>query len=212
MAVGEVLRRIVSKMLMQLGPMKRAAVELEPVQCGLGMRGACELIGTATSTIVRQLCAAHTGEKGWAVLQVDLSNAFNRVSRDAMLRAFKARCPQALHWMASSYGRPAHLFCGQLSLLSHSGVQQGDNMGPAGFCFAAQDILEDIGAEEGLLWQAWYMDGGTIIGTMEGLARAAEILLEEGPARGLFLNRAKCVLWGPGRQRTWSDVCLPWGA
>jgi hypothetical protein len=71
-------------------------------------------------------------------------------------------------------------------------------MGPAGFCFAAQDILEDIGAKEGLLWQVWYMDDGTIIGTMEGLARAAEILLEEGPARGLFLNRAKCVLWGPG--------------
>ena len=71
----------------------------------------------------------------WAVLQVDLSNAFNQVSRQHMLEAFVKRCPEATHWMASSYGQPAHLICGTLMLEGHCGVQQG-------FCFASHDIWD----------------------------------------------------------------------
>ena len=139
-AVGEVLRRLVSKVCMAQGQMRRAAVDMEPVQCGLGTRGACELIGQATTTLVRELHLRHAEQNDWAVLQVDLANAFNCVSRQHMMQAFVDRCPEAAHWMASSYGQPAHLFCGSLRLLSHTGVQQGDNMGPAGFCFATQDL------------------------------------------------------------------------
>ena len=162
------------------------------------MRGACELIGLAANSIVRNLHTQFPNETGWAVLQVDLSNAFNCVSRDYMLRAFRDRRAEAAQWMASSYGSPAHLFCGPVRLLSHSGVQQGDNMGPAGFCFAVQDLLEEFGEMPDLLWQAWYMDDGTLIGSMPCLNRVVDILMDRGPSRGLFLNRRKCVLWGPG--------------
>ena len=204
-AVGEVLRRLVSKTLMAQGVMKRAAADLEPLQCGLGTRGACELIGHATSAIVRELhLPAYPTD--WAVLQVDLANAFNQVSRSHMLQAFASRCPEATHWMATSYGRPAYLFAGghpgvgggPLCLLSHAGVQQGDNMGPAGFCFAAHDLWESFQGLDGVLWQAWYMDDGTIVGSLEGLSKVIENLQALGPGRGLHLNKSKCVLWGPG--------------
>ena len=165
-AVGEVLRRLVNKMCMAQGPMKRAAADLEPVQCGLGTKGACELIGMATGTIVRELSRLHPTEEYCVVLQVDLPTAFNCVSRQHMLQAFVDKCPEAAHWMASSYSQPAHLFSGPLRLQSHNGVQQGDNMGPAGFCFASHDLWESFEELEGVLWQAWYMDDSSIVGSL----------------------------------------------
>jgi hypothetical protein len=59
-AVGEVLRRLVSKVCMAQGQMRRAAVDMEPVQCGLGTRAACELIGQATTTLVHELHLRYT--------------------------------------------------------------------------------------------------------------------------------------------------------
>ena len=117
------------------------------------------------------------------------------------LKAFVERCPEATHWMASSYGRPAPLFAGSLRLLSHAGVQQGDNMGPAGFCFASHDLWESFQDMEELFWQAWYMDDGTVVGSLSCLAKVVEAIQTQGPERGLFLNKAKCVLWGPAAQQ-----------
>ena len=198
-AVGEVLRRLVSKTLMAQGAMRRAMEDMEPLQCGMGLRGACELIGQATSAVVRELHGpAYVDD--WAVLQVDLTNAFNQVSRQHMLQAFVQRCPEATHWMASSYGVPTYLFAGSLRLLSQAGVQQGDNMGPAGFCFASHDLWDSFQTMEGLLWQVWYMDDGTIVGSLSCLAKIVEAIQQLGPARGLHLNKAKCVMWGPAAQ------------
>ena len=71
-------------------------------------------------------------------------------------------------------------------------------MGPAGFCFAVQDLWESFYDIEGILWQAWYMDDGTIIGTLAGLAQVVNLIQQQGPSLGLSLNKRKCVLWGPG--------------
>ena len=100
--------------------------------------------------------------------------------------------------MASSYGQPAHLFCGSLRLLSHTGVQQGDNMGPAGVLFCHTGRLGVLLRPGGVLWQAWYMDHVTIVEKMEALSQVVQAIQSQGPERGLTLNKAKCVLWGPG--------------
>jgi hypothetical protein len=70
-------------------------------------------------------------------------------------------------------------------------------MGPAGFCFATQDLWESFSDLDGILWQAWYMDDGTLVGTLEGLSKVVAAIQSDGPTRGLFLNKKKCVLWGP---------------
>ena len=67
-------------------------------------------------------------------------------------------------------------FCGPITLQSQAGVQQGDNMGPAGFCFASHALWDSFADLEGVLWQAWYMDDGTVIGSMEGLAQVIEAI------------------------------------
>ena len=80
---------------------------------------------------------------------------------------------------------------------SHGG-QQGDNMGPVGFFFATQVLWESFSDLAGVLWQAWYMDDGTIVGNMAALSQVVTTIQTQGPERGLSLNKSKCVLWGPG--------------
>ena len=58
--------------------------------------------------------------------------------------------------------------------------------------------MERIKAEvPGLNINAWCLDDGTLCGTPDDLAEALRIVEEEGPARGLLLNRAKSLLYIP---------------
>ena len=83
-AVGETLRRIVSKALMAHPLARRAAQGLKPLQLGLGTRGACELVAHGTQSLATAL---HSQEPfgDWGILQVDLKNAFNALLRAAVL-------------------------------------------------------------------------------------------------------------------------------
>ena len=72
-AVGEVLRRLTSKVL-QAQLSDQLADLLAPVQLGVGIRGATEQIGRKLQRLLAENPALH-------VLQIDLSNAFNSVDR-----------------------------------------------------------------------------------------------------------------------------------
>ena len=63
-AVGETLRRIVSKFLFAHPTIRAHARALEPTQCGLGLPGACEMIGLATQAITSGLFAGEP-EVSW---------------------------------------------------------------------------------------------------------------------------------------------------
>ena len=45
----------------------------------------------------------------------------------------------------------------------------------------------------------WYLDDGTIIGSVEDVHRVFELIQKEGPARGLHLNVKKNEIWWPSR-------------
>jgi hypothetical protein len=195
-AVGETLRRIVSKALMSHPLARRAAQSLEPLQLGLGTRGACELVAHGTQALTS---AMHSQEPDgdWGVLQVDLKNAFNTLLRLAILAGVRGRFPEGSHWMATCYGQASFLFADGMVLLSTTGVQQGDNAAPAAFCFGTHDMVEALEGIDGLLWQAWYMDDGTLVGRLSALEEALQKITRLGAERGLQVNLGKCVLWTP---------------
>jgi hypothetical protein len=86
----------------------------------------------------------------------------------------------------------------QFSILSSRGVQQGDPLGPLGFALALQPIVHRIEREvPGLLVNTWYLDDGTLCGSLEDLAAALSIIESEGPPRGLLLNRSKSLIAAP---------------
>ena len=45
----------------------------------------------------------------------------------------------------------------------------------------------------------WYLDDGTIIGSVEDVHKVLELVEKEGPARGLHLNVKKIEIWWPSR-------------
>ena len=132
------------------------------------------------------------------ILLIDFSNAFNSVSREHMFRETRASLPGLSSWVECCYSTESHLLFGDYSLLNCCGVQQGDPLGPLCFALTLQPIVERIKREvPSLLCNAWYLDDGTLCGTPQDLAAALKIVEEEGPLRGLHLNRHKSLLYIP---------------
>ncbi len=187
-AVGNLLRRLVGK-LVSSALADKAAAYLSPHQLGVGIRGGCEAIVHA----VRQLVTGCGEEKH--VMQVDLINAFNLGDRGTALQEVQQHLPEMLQWVLTSYGYDSVLLFGEEDIIiSTRGFHQGDPVAGLLFALLLQPIVLLIQAEvPGLDLNSWFYDDGVLVGTLEELQQVADILMREGPARGLFLSTAATV-------------------
>ena len=201
-AVGEVLRRLTSKCLAIVSH-SLASTSLTPLQLSVGVRGGCEAIVHAVSSLM----SSSPPSCGWSLL-LDFSNAFNNLSREKMFTQICQRIPSIAAWMESCYSCQPILHLGRDSILSCCGVQQGDPLGPLGFALTLQPLIEKLRAEVlGLSLNAWYLDDGTLVGSPDDLAAALHIVEEEAPALGLHLNHSKSLLFiPPGADASWSTL------
>ena len=101
------------------------------------------------------------------MLKVDMTIAFNPVSRQAVLDECAQHFPRVtcldiiVLWSASL------LWHSLGSLTSQTGVQQGDPLGPFMFALVLQRMVTTIHTDEacaGLLQNAWYLDDGSMAG------------------------------------------------
>jgi hypothetical protein len=195
-AVGNLLRRLVAKLAAR-ALADRAATLLSPNQLGVGVRGGCEAILHAAREML-----GRSPEK-W-LLQVDYINAFNLADRATAMQEVATHFPEILAWVKTCYGTPSHLLFGTISILSEVGFHQGDALASLLFCLVLLPIVTRIREEvPTLALNAWYLDDGTQGGTVEELQSVVDILVEEGPARGLHLSTAftsitpKSAVWSP---------------
>ena len=115
-----------------------------------------------------------------------------------MFKEIRDRIPSMAPWMECCYSSQPILHLGKHSIISCCGVQQGDPLGPLAFALALHPIIERIAEElPGLLMNVWYLDDGTLCGSGEDLLKALNIIEEDGPTRGLHLNRSKSLLFVP---------------
>lgn len=196
-AVGDTLRRVVGKALLHTPDVKSQLSILQPRQCGVGVPYACEMVGMGVQAMV----TARPTED-WVLLQVDVKNAFNTVSRASMLQNCQAKVPSVYNWLAWCYNQPCPLYSqGQMLTHSKAGVHQGDAMGPLGFALGLEGALDQcVEAEQTLEWATWYLDDGTIIGSPEAVGNYLSRLVPALKDVGLEVNLKKCQLWGPGTQ------------
>ena len=83
-AVGETMRRLVGKVLLKLPPVKQAIRSLVPVQLGVGVADAPGMISQTVCQVVQEAVRLYP-KVPWAVLKVDLRNAYNTMSRQVIM-------------------------------------------------------------------------------------------------------------------------------
>ena len=193
-AVGEVLRRLTSKCISS-AVQNEASRILSPLQLGVGVPGGCEAIVHAVSSLQEDPSIDQTDK---LCLLLDFSNAFNSISRENMFEEIRDRIPSMAAWLECCYGSQPLLHLGDRTIRSCSGVQQGDPLGPLGFALTLHPFIEKIReVVPDLKINAWYLDDGTLCGSASNLRAALAIIEDEGPARGLHLNREKSLLYIP---------------
>ena len=102
--VGEALRHLTGKCLCTTVKVK-ATDFFHPFQFGVACPFGAEIIHG-----LRACIEEHWGEDGFAVLKIDMRNAFNVVSRQSLLSEGAKHFPELLPWASWCYGqRP---FCG----------------------------------------------------------------------------------------------------
>ncbi|KAL5516561.1 hypothetical protein EMCRGX_G001929 [Ephydatia muelleri] len=126
---------------------------------------------------LRACVEEHWLEEDFGVLKVDMKNAFNQVSRRALLSECAEHFPELLPWV---------------------GVQQGDPLGPLLFSLVLNVLVKTISEDTACssnLFHAWYLDDGVLAGPRQSLCRCLSLLQVHGPALGLLVNVSKCEVF-----------------
>ena len=190
-AVGCTLRRLAakvagSKMMEEMGEL------LAPRQLGYGVRGGAEAAVHAARLYLYDL------DPTKVVLKLDFKNAFNSIRRDKMLEAVQELAPGLLQFVHSAYSSPSILFWADRTLQSAEGVQQGDPLGPLLFCLTIHELSSQLQSELCL----FYLDDGTLGGSVEDLKHDLEVVERLGAEIGLQLNSRKTEIICPNTDAT----------
>ncbi|KAL5502816.1 hypothetical protein EMCRGX_G009650 [Ephydatia muelleri] len=185
------LQRLVGKCLCQITKGK-ALDYFSPHQFGVACPSGAEKIVHG----LRSSMEDHQNEQDFVVMKIDLRNAFNLVSRQALLDECSAHFPELLQWAAWCYGQHPLLWSPIGTIMSDSGVQQGDPLGPLLFCLVLQKVLSAIASDPicfDLLFHAWYIDDGIIAGSKQAIVQALSIIQDLGPPLGDTIFCAKFI-------------------
>ena len=198
-AVGNLLRRLVGRCC-STRLQEKASAYFSPHQLGVGVRKGCETILHSTRKVLE------VDPSLWC-LQIDFINAFNLVNREAAFKEVLESFPEILAWVSTCYSQDSHLLFGSTTLLSQCGFHQGDPLAALLFSLVLQAIINLIQERvPSLKVNAWFLDDGTLVGTIEELKAVVDLVREEGPQRGLILSTAatsapappKSTIWSPG--------------
>eukprot|EP00731_Ephydatia_muelleri_P027927 Em0019g800a len=133
---------------------------------------------------LRDCIEQHWLEDDFVVLKVDLKNAFNMVSRQAVL----TECAVWANWC---YGHHPFLWHPLGCLTSELDVQQGDPLDPLLFSLVLNILVSAISTRDdcaGLNFHAWYMDDGALAGPRSSVMNVLALLQELGPPLSLHVN------------------------
>ena len=210
-AVGESLRRLAAKMLMQrVGD--QAATLLRPTQLGVSVRGGVEALVHTVAHAVRE----HGEDGRIGLLSLDFENAFNLINRQALIRAVHQHFPEILGYVRLCYANAEdpHLWCGAQRMRSVTGVQQGDPLGPLLFSLVLHDLLAQMppmlaetadydlppAADNDPLpaRRMFYIDDGYVLGPHAALKHAHDFFCSPlVRAYGLAIENDKTCIWWP---------------
>ena len=194
-AVGEVLRRPISRVCRAAVKSKLPEIFLPYGQVGVGIPGGLE----AAVYFLSSFIDTYGDNPTLCCLKLDMANAFNNCHRISFLQRLHRNLPELFGWVQWCYHTEAELRFGQNRLTSSASVQQGDPLGPLLFSLVILELMDEIGAQEGIFMNLWYLDDGSFVGQRSTIASMLEMVRSKGPSYGLQLNMSKCeVFWPTG--------------
>ena len=190
--VGEVLRRLVGKLL--IGVIKDdITTAAGPLQTCTGIKAGIEAAIHAMRTIFQD-------EETEAVLLVDAENAFNNLNRKAALNNIKELCPTFHRYLLNTYQRPAQLIVpGEEHyeiIYSEEGSTQGDVGAMAMYGIALKPLTDKLAnaVDPHQCKQVWYADDSTAAGRLVEMRKWWDTLCQDGPEYGYFPLPRKTIL------------------
>ena len=144
------------------------------------------------------------------ILKVDAYNAFNSISRKAVLDEVFRRCPEIYPLVWEAYKDSTPLFIGKNIISSETGVQQGDPLGSLCFALGIDPVIQSLKSRINM----WYLDDGTLAGPLTQVLEDAKTMITKFAALGLTLNSNKCELTclsskAPPAMHSQADKLLP---
>lgn len=173
LGIGECWYRLLGKTVM-LHEGRFIGKALLPLQLGVGMRGGSEIAGRLAQVML-------DADPSMAVINLDISNAFNTIPRKLMWRGVCETRPSLCRWFQWAYGAPTELRLsdGSIACMSETGSRQGDPLASLIFCLGFQYGLRELSARLMLLSGA-LPDPLTPEETTEARERRGQVLLERG--------------------------------
>lgn len=209
-AVSETIRRLTSKFAFAL--LRRPICEhLRPLQLGVGTRDPTPILHALLREQLRP--SEEDEERSPAyLLNIDLTNAFNTISRTAVADAIGRSAAAPLRtWFAYTHGGPAPLFFRHRLLFATTGVQQGDPLSPAYFAMGLHPAISPL--LRSLPLTRYYLDDGFPTGTAAALrdelpgllARLAAINLQPNLQKSHTMSIDPEPLHASIPHRLWTD-------
>jgi hypothetical protein len=186
-AVGEIYRRLTGKCVC-VATVEKARERLQPHQVGVACPAGVERAVHATRSLIKD----HWEDDDFAILKVDMRNAFNTVSRQEVVDQCALHLPEIVPWVLYCYKSHPRLWHVLGSLWSAAGVQQGDPLGPVIFALALHRLVIRLDDVEGPIMNSWYLDDGILAGSRKALLECLGIIEEAREWSGLEINLGKC--------------------
>lgn len=186
--VGEVLRRIMGKVVMAAFSEDVVRGSSDAQMCGRS---------SGSEAAIHAMRRMYSNDSTEAVILVDAANAFNNINREALIHNIKYACPEIATYVSNCYANPARLFViGGLEISSQEGTTQGDPLGMAIYALGVTPMLNilllRIGNQHNRM--VAFADDITAAGTLEALKQWWDHLLEIGPSYGYFPQPTKSWL------------------
>ena len=135
-AVGSIYRRLPARIAAHFAA-NLLSPELRSVQLGVGTPLGCE----AAVHAVRDFTENLPDQSARVLVKIDVKNAFYTVRRDIVLQRVKESCPEIYAMAHQAYGTPTPLLIAGQTVMSSTGVQQGDPLGPIAFALAVNTCV-----------------------------------------------------------------------
>ena len=156
--------------------------------------GACRAGAEKIIHSLRDCIEEHWLEDDFVIFKVDMANAFNLVSRQAVLDECSVLFPEILSYVSWCYGSHPELW----HPMGHLSSQTGVPLGPMLFSLVLQKLVATIDADEKclhLLLQAWYLNDVVLADKQSVVLRALHLIKELG--YNFFLMQGLQPTWQP---------------